>query len=86
MRKLTSTRGLEIIEQGRKQFMAMGFEDSAGNPNCPFNPIKQAVETKLWTKGYVEARSKWFRTNDRKRFVRPAVNTKPLFKKFGPKR
>jgi len=87
MRKLTSVRGLEIIAQGARQFMAMGFEDSRGNPNCPFNQVSQAVETKLWMKGYTEARFKWFKPfEDRKRkFVRP-VNTKPLVKKFGAKR
>jgi hypothetical protein len=56
---VSSKRGLEIINQGAQQFMAMGFEDSRGNPNCPFNPITQAIETKLWLTGYNEARFKW---------------------------
>ena len=61
MRKLSNERGLEIIAQGARQFMAMGFEDSRGNPQCPFDLVKQAVENKLWTKGYCEARFKWFK-------------------------
>jgi hypothetical protein len=61
LRKFTNERGLEIIRQGAQQFMACGYEDSRGTPNCPFDPIKQAVENKLWMKGYLEARFKWFK-------------------------
>ena len=50
--------------------MACGYEDSRGNPNCPFDVTKQAVENKLWMKGYCEARFKWFKPIlDRKRFA-----------------
>ena len=70
MRKLSNERGLDIIRQGAAQFMAMGFEDSRGTPNCPFDSIKQPVETKLWLKGYCEARFKWFKPIlERKRFA-----------------
>jgi hypothetical protein len=67
MRRLSNERGQEIVEQGRKQFLAM-FEDSA----CPFKV--GTVENKLWTKGYVEARVKWFKPfEDRKRFAKKFV-------------
>jgi len=49
--------------------MVMGYEDSKGTPQCPY-PMTQPVETKLWTKGYVEARFKWKMTNDRPKFVK----------------
>jgi hypothetical protein len=56
MRRLSRERGLEIIELGRKAFMAM-FEI------CPF---KDEVEHKLWTKGYNEAKAKWFKKFENK--------------------
>ncbi len=61
--KVSSKRGLEIIEQGKKQFMA-GWEDY----NCPFDERRQPVERKLWLKGFHEAKIKWYKPmEDRKR-------------------
>ena len=80
MRKLSNVRGLEIIHQGAQQYMAMGFEDSRGTPNCPFNPITRQVETKLWVKGYLEARFKWEKTQVRKKFT-PRFTKRPFVKK-----
>lgn len=82
---VSSKRGLEIINQGAQQFMAMGFEDSRGNPNCPFNPITQAIETKLWLKGYNEARFKWtkqYARRERKPFSPRPVATVKLVQKY----
>ena len=63
--KVSSKRGLEIIEQGKKQFMA-GWEDF----NCPFDERRQPVERKLWLKGFHEAKIKWYKPmEDRKRFA-----------------
>jgi hypothetical protein len=76
LRKLSNERGLEIIQQGKRQFMAMGYEDSNGTPRCPFDPTKQAVENKLWTKGYCEARFLWFKP----------IQEKARFAKKFPKR
>jgi hypothetical protein len=74
VRKLSNQRGLEIVEQGRKQFMAM-FDESA----CPFK--LGTVEHKLWMKGYIEARVKWFKPfEDRKRFAK--FVRKPFAKPF----
>lgn len=75
MRKLSNQRGLEIVEQGRKQFMAM-FEENA----CPFKV--GTVEHKLWTKGYIEAKIKWFKPfEDRKRFAAKKFVKRPFVKK-----
>lgn len=69
MRRLSNERAREIIEQGRKQFMAM-FEESA----CPFKIGTQDVERKLWTKGFTEARVKWFKPFEmRARFAKKFV-------------
>jgi len=62
MRKLTRQQGLDIISQGARQYMAMGFEDTRGTPTCPFKS-HQTVETKMWIKGYLEARFKWQKAN-----------------------
>ena len=81
MRKLSNERGLEIVLQGARQFMAMGYEDSNGTPRCPFDPTKQPVENKLWTKGYCEARFKWFKPiQDRARLAKKIVR-KPFVKR-----
>lgn len=81
---VSSKRGLEIIKQGAQQYMAMGFEDSRGNPNCPFDPQKQPIETKLWTKGYNESKFKWtkqFAKRERRPIgPRPAVTAKLVAK------
>ena len=70
MRKLSNDRALAIIRQGAQQFMAMGYEDSRGTPICPYDPVKQQVENKLWIKGYLEARFRWFKPiEDKKRFA-----------------
>ena len=74
MRKLSNERGVEIVEQGRKQFLAM-FEESA----CPFKV--GTVEHKLWTKGYSEARVKWFAANDRKKVVKRPFVKRPFVKR-----
>ena len=76
MRRLSNERGLEIVEQGRKQFMAI-FEESA----CPYKVGTQDVERKLWLKGYTEARIKWFKPfEDRKRFQKKFVK-RPFVKR-----
>jgi len=62
--RLTRKRGLEIVEQGKKQFMAM-WEFS----NCPFKEGQDA-ERRLWIQGWREAEIKWNRQFERKRFVR----------------
>jgi hypothetical protein len=77
MRKLTSARGLEIIEQGRKQYMAI-FEESAN----PFKVGPQDVERKLWLKGWLEAKFKWEKPLlDRKKFAARKFVKRPFVKK-----
>ena len=72
MRKLSSARGLEIIEQGRKQYMAI-FEESSN----PFKVGRQDVERKLWLKGWLEAKFKWERPlQDRKKFAAKKFNNR----------
>lgn len=74
MRRLSSERARQIIHQGAAQFLAM-FEESA----CPFKV--GTVEHKLWTKGFVEARVKWFKPfEDRKRFAAKKFVTRPFVK------
>jgi 1,4-alpha-glucan branching enzyme len=76
VRKLTSARGLEIIEQGRKQYMAI-FEESAN----PFKVGTQDVERKLWLKGFLDAKFKWEKANARKKFVAAKFVRRPFVKK-----
>ena len=73
MRKLSNERGVEIVEQGRKQFLAM-FEESA----CPVKV--GTVEHKLWTKGYTEARVEWFRKNSPRKPFKKVVK-RPFVKR-----
>ena len=52
------------------------FEESA----CPFKV--GTVEHKLWTKGFVEARVKWFKPfEDRKRFAAKKFVKRPFVKR-----
>ena len=75
--KLSSVRGMEIIEQGRKQYMAM-FEESAN----PFKIGTQEVERKLWAKGWHEAKFKWEKPFlDRKKFAARKFTKRPFVKK-----
>jgi len=62
MRKLSNERGAEIVEQGRRQFMAM-FDEFA----CPYDEKNHEVERKLWFRGYTEAKLKWFQPIDEKK-------------------
>jgi hypothetical protein len=75
MRRLSNERGLEIVRQGAAQFGAM-FEESA----CPFKIGTQDVERKLWTKGFVEARVRWFQPVDAKNRFKKFVK-RPFVKK-----
>lgn len=77
MRKLSSARGLEIIEQGRKQYMAV-FEESAN----PFKVGMQDVERKLWLKGFLDAKFKWEKPFlDRRKFAARKFTKRPFVKK-----
>jgi hypothetical protein len=63
-RKLSVERHKQIVNQGKAQFMAMGYEDSRGKLQCPYKPDGTHlgdVIVKLWMKGYAKARVDWFR-------------------------
>ena len=79
MRKLTEQDKQNILAQGKRQFMAGGYENSQGTPQCPYKSdgthLGDAI-IKLWLRGYTEARFIWQRSEkkpfSRKPFVKRA--------------